>query len=242
MQTIGGYGPFRLDPYFSFSDFSKWGQGHNAGFAACIEACRGRKCVLDVGAHIGLVALPAASVLDPSGTLVAFEPSGANRAMLERNVALNGLSDRVRVAPLLVGASERNDAIIYELDEPSGMNSVAGGVQKEARRTVVAQTTLDSFCARHALAPEVVKIDVEGAELDVLAGAREVMARYRPSIFLSVHPRQIATLGRTMDQLMELIASAGYDCREIDGAPVTSFALKEYRLTPRQDVARASMA
>jgi FkbM family methyltransferase len=235
VQKIGGYGPFRLDPYFYFSDFSKWGQGHNAGFAECIEACRGRICVIDIGAHIGLVTLPVASVIDTNGLVVAFEPSGVNRAMLERNVALNGFAGRVRIEPLLVGGSERGDATIHELDEPSGMNSVVDGVQKDARTIMVPQTTLDAFCERHKLAPEVIKIDVEGAELDVLAGAREVMVRHQPLIFLSVHPWQIATLGRTTAELMELISAAGYECREISGAPVTSFALKEYRLTPRTD-------
>ncbi len=80
-QSIGRYGPFLLDAQFAFSDFAGWGGGHNEGFAACIEACRGRRCVIDVGAHVGLVALPMASVIAAGGVVVAFEPAAANRAL-----------------------------------------------------------------------------------------------------------------------------------------------------------------
>ncbi len=233
-QRIGGYGPFRLDPYFAFSDFTSWGAGHNDGFTACVEACRGRKCVIDIGAHVGLVTLPVASVLDPEGVVVAFEPSRVNRAFLDRHIELNALSSRVRVEPFLVGARELDEVAFFELDKASGMNTVVAGVLSgSARQISVPQTSLDAYCARHHISPEVIKIDVEGAELDVLEGARQVMLRQRPLVFLSVHPRQIASLGRTTDELAQLIDEAGYDCRQIDGSPVDLFALREYRLTPR---------
>jgi FkbM family methyltransferase len=234
-QHVGGYGPFRFDAKFTFSDFSSWGHGHNDGFRRCIETCRGCRCVLDIGAHVGLVSLPAASVMAANGVVHAFEPAEANRSYLTRHIALNGFEARVIIHPELVGETDRDDVAFYELEESTGMNSVVpGAMGDDYRRTQHRQITVDTFCRQHNLAPDVIKIDVEGAEIGVLLGAKETIARVRPTIFLSVHPRQIALLGQSVEQLASLIASFDYSVENADGTPVDSFALREYVLTSRE--------
>ncbi len=234
-QRIGPYGPFRLDVKFAFSDFAHWGGAHNDGFRDCVEACRGKSCVLDVGGHIGLVSLPAASVMAEGGRLIAFEPSTANRALLVRHAALNGYSERVTAEGALVGAEDLDAVSFFESESASGMNSVVPGAMGADYRSVSkAQVALDSYCARHDLAPQVVKIDVEGAEVGVLSGACAMLAKHRPLIFLSVHPRQIALSGSSLATLAALIDVLGYDCRHADGSPVMAFELREYVLSPRE--------
>lgn len=233
-QRIGRYGPFHLDAKFTFSDFANWGGAHNDGFGDCVEACRGKHCVIDVGAHIGLVSLPVASVLAPGGVLVSFEPARANRDLLARHLRINGF-ESVRVEGSLVGGEDLAEVDFFEMEDASGMNSVvpgAMGTEYHAVRKV--QVSLDAYCERHNLSPEVVKIDVEGAELGVLRGARAMLSRCRPLVFLSVHPRQIALLGESTEALSALIDSLNYDCRQADGTPVQSFALREYLLVPRE--------
>ena len=66
-KMIGPYGPFKLDKRFAFSNFSKWGSGHNRGFFICIEESAGKYTIFDIGAHIGLVTLPLARSIDPGG-------------------------------------------------------------------------------------------------------------------------------------------------------------------------------
>ncbi|MDT3687764.1 MAG: FkbM family methyltransferase [Pseudorhodoplanes sp.] len=233
-HRVGRYGPFRLDGYFAFSDFGGWGHHHNEGFEACIEACRGRRCVFDIGAHIGLVSLPMASVIAPEGLVVAFEPAKANQDYLRRHIALNGMTSRIRIAPSLVGGEE-TQVVFHEFDHAAGMNTVATGLLRgKVNSRPVTQTTIDAFCAGSGLVPEVIKVDVEGAEIGVLEGARMTLAKYNPIVFLSVHPRQIAALGRSIDELRIEIARVGYECRTIDGAVVTEFGLREYRLQPIQ--------
>ena len=61
---------------FAFSDFAGWGGESNRVFTACVEACRDKNCVFDVGAYIGLGALPMASVLAPGGRVYAFAVDG----------------------------------------------------------------------------------------------------------------------------------------------------------------------
>ena len=234
-KRIGGYGPFRINGLFAFSDFENWGAAHNAGFRDCVEACRGRSCVLDIGAHIGLVTLPMSSVIAPDGTVFAFEPAEANRRLLESHVAGNGLVNVV-VCPDLVGGDARENVRFFEQAEPSGMNARLPGEGSNYVETRHRQVTLDDFCTRHDISPEVIKIDVEGAEIDVLRGSAKTLARSRPLIFLSVHPTHLTRMGESVEALNRVIEEIGYDCHEINGAAVTRFRLAEYVLTPRSDV------
>ena len=87
------------------------------------------------------------------------------------------------------------------------------------------------LAARH-LAPDLIKIDVEGAEVRVLQGACEIMRRYRPVVFLSVHPDRIEAMGSSVEELGALIESLGYRAFEIAGAPVSTFHFAEYVLRP----------
>ncbi|MEW6593815.1 MAG: FkbM family methyltransferase [Thermodesulfobacteriota bacterium] len=236
---IGPYGPFRLDARFAFSDFAHWGEGHNDGFRDCVGACRGKRCVIDIGAHIGLVTLAASSVMADDGLLAAFEPAEANRRLLLRHLELNGLQGKVRVESALVGDEEQQSVPFFELDDATGMNTIAPGVMDgKFRRVTRPQVSLDSYCASHGFRPEVIKIDVEGAELGVLRGARAVLERDRPLVFLSVHPQQIRSLGESPEELAELIRSLRYVCRHADGSPATDLAFHEYLLFPVEQTQR----
>lgn len=233
-QNIGPYGPFLMDARFSFSDFRNWGSGHNNGFYKCIESCRGKTCVIDVGAHIGLVSLPALSVMASDGILVAFEPAMANRALLLRHLSLNGYKERVQLHDAVVGDVALDSRPFFEMSEDTGMNSVVPNLMDERYVcTSRVQVTLDDVCAESNLKPDVIKIDVEGAELLVLRGARNVILECKPIIFLSVHPRQISLFGESTDVLAQLIESLGYKCINPDGTSVSNFSLKEYLLIPR---------
>lgn len=230
---IGAYGPFRLDGFFAFSNFENWGRGHNDAFSICVETCRGKNCVLDVGAHIGLVALPVASVVGPRGRVICFEPAQANRNLLLEHAALNGFAN-VEVVPSLVGAKPLAVTRFFEMDQPTGMNSIVAQESRQAyRETRHDQVSLDSFCTERGITPDVIKIDVEGAEVGVLRGARELLSRCGPVIFLSVHPREIAALNESVDDLAGLIEELGYDLRDVQGNKPTRFELREYVLTPR---------
>jgi FkbM family methyltransferase len=236
-MRIGNYGPFRMDGQLAFSAFEPWGDRHNAGFAACVEACRGRRCVLDVGAHIGLVSLPMASVLAPGGRVFAFEPARANRVLLDRHVALNGFASTVIVQQDLVGATEEQAVPFFEHDAIDGMNSVV--IKKHPERYVATpkrQVTLDGFCARLALQPEVIKIDVEGYEIHVLRGMEQLLRTVKPVVFLSVHPAAIQLLGLSLDVLWHTVAQHGY-CfhdvvRQIPLASAADLAMGEYLMLP----------
>ena len=231
-KTVGGYGPFRLSGLFAFSDFENWGSGHNAMFRACVEACRAKSCVFDIGAHIGLVALPMSRAVAGQGRVFAFEPAVANRRLLAHHVRANR-ADNIEIVEHLVGDDERERVAFFEAVEPSGMNSLVPRADAPAyAETRKRQITLDGFCAARGLSPEVIKIDVEGAEIAVLEGARRTLGRCRPLVFLSVHPVHLQRLGHGPDDLTRLIAALSYRCLDLDGNPATALRSAEYLLRP----------
>ncbi len=217
---------------FAFSNFENWGNAHNSGFEFCIEASRGKTCVLDIGAHIGLVSLPLSQMVAPDGRVFAFEPATANRAALKRHLELNAITN-VEVVTQLVGDTDNADIVLFEHANVSGMNTRApfksGAEYIETRHR---QLTIDSFCRERGLEPDVIKIDVEGAEFAVLEGAREILATSRPVLVVSIHPQHLKALGRNADELRALAAASDYAVSDTDGNTVKTFQLDEYVLQP----------
>lgn len=170
---------------------------------------------VDVGANIGPYSLLAASV--DGVRVVAFEPGDEARRRAAANVALNGMGDRVVLSPAAVSDRDGRarltashlptDRLVADADadtDAPGPHDVAVAVAVvDGTPTREVETVrLDSYAAREGLARvALVKVDVEGHELDVLAGAAGVVARDRPALVVEVNePAALAAW----------IAEAGY--------------------------------
>ena len=79
------------------------------------------------------------------------------------------------------------------------------------------------------------KIDVEGAELGVLRGAREVLKKHKPRIFLSVHPEQICSLGGSIAELQQELSDLNYETFNLDKILTSELKFGEYLLLPNKD-------
>ena len=140
--------------------------------------------VWDVGAHHGYVTLLASARVGPAGVVHAFEPGASNREILERHLRWNRRTNVV-VHDCALGA--------YDGDAQFG----GGGTSKQARlgagSEVVRVRTVGSLLSSgDASAPDFVKIDVEGAEADVLAnGLRDLPPHAR--LLVAVHSAEVYT-------------------------------------------------
>ena len=94
------------------------------------------------------------------------------------------------------------------------------------------QISLDQYVAEKKISPDIIKIDVEGAEISVLAGARKTIKKFRPLIFLSVHPEELNATTKGVEGLKAIIRKIEYQCFEFDGSEVVEFKLSEYLLKP----------
>lgn len=149
---------------------------------------------VDVGANIGVYSLWATETDEID--VVAFEPSSVAHERLVENVELNDLTDRVQVHRKAVGAEPR---VVRLTTGQDALNRVLpdGGSDTEP----VEQTTLDKELDSEA--PVLVKIDVEGGELDVLTGARATILRHRPALIIEANDpdrltRELEALGYRM--------------------------------------------
>lgn len=147
--------------------------------------------VWDVGAHHGYVTLLAAAEVGPEGQVHAFEPGERNARILERHLRWNRVANAV-VHPLALGSF--NGEASFGGGNTSKMHALGGGEEKVSVRT--AESLVRSG---EATAPTFVKIDVEGAEGDVLEGALEVLPP-QASLVIAVHS---AAADQRCTQLLE---------------------------------------
>jgi FkbM family methyltransferase len=186
--------------------YLSWNQEEYEAFRA---ASRAGMIALDVGANVGAYSMLLGAWTGASGTVFAFEPAPRNYAGLARHVQLNHLDAIVRPVASAIGEAPSAGALI--LANTTGESRLATGGPAEAVGATVAVdvTSIDAFCARERVAPDFIKIDVEGGELAALRGARETIKARRGSLalFVEMHPTTWPSLGISRgDILAELRA------------------------------------
>ena len=119
--------------------------------------------------------------------MYAFEPSPQALKGLIRHVALNALEAVVK--PIGAAVADRNGTADLIVASTAGESRLAGSAERRAS-VKVPTVTIDNFCAREGIQPALIKIDVEGAELAALRGARETVRRGGEALalFVELHP------------------------------------------------------
>jgi FkbM family methyltransferase len=166
-------------------------------YAAFRDAVKPGAIALDVGANVGAYSLLLAQWAGPSGAVYAFEPAPEAFDGLSRHVAMNGLDATVHAVHAAVGDAVSDARFV--VSRTAGEGRLAATAEEGARAITVPVTTIDDFCARERVAPDFIKIDVEGHETAVLRGARETLGRCRgkAAVFVEVHPTIWPRIGTT---------------------------------------------
>lgn len=171
--------------------------------------------VIDIGANMGLYSVLAARLLCGRNRVLAVEPAPSVLALLQENLRRNGvpevevfagaLSDHPGQATLHVQPGNEEYASLGGQDHP---HAPSGG-----KATVtVATETLDALCAHLSLRPSFLKIDTEGAEGLVLAGAHAVLHEHRPVILSELDDRLLRGLGTGAREVLARLSGHGYHC------------------------------
>lgn len=169
--------------------------------------------VADVGANIGLLTLVMAWSAGPGGKVIAFEPEAIPRANLEKMKHLNGLA-WVEVRDQAVG--EKPGQLTFHVSDIIGHSSLYALPETEGSREIQVEVVrLDDVAAKGRM--DVVKIDVEGAELDVLAGMSGLIAKNPDlAIVAEFGPEHLTRVGQTPAQWFKAFADAGFKAYIID--------------------------
>jgi FkbM family methyltransferase len=168
------------------------------------SAVRPGDTVYDIGANVGFYSLMAARWVGRSGHVVAFEPVPSNLRWLRRHLEVNGVSN-VRIEEVAVWHTNGRRRFMETADRVSSHVSERG-------QFTVRTATVDTLMASGRYPPPThVKIDVEGAELQVLQGARDTLSTWSPTVFLATHGTPCESDCR------DLLQSVGYAMQPIRG-------------------------
>ncbi len=192
----------------NFRSDSWYGGDINQNNSSYLNLIRRGDRVIDCGANEGFLAVLAALRAGHGGSVLALEPGKHNWEPLNINIALNNLQSRIHPQPWAVG-------------DVTGKIDFNGEAVREGEK--VECVRLDEFCW---FGPDIIKIDVEGYELKVLRGAREIMTKHKPTIFLELHLSgdggvDMRTYGDTPQQLCDLMKEYGYRVLDTERREIT---------------------
>ena len=166
----------------------------------------------DIGANAGYFTLLASRCVGSSGRVVAVEPLPRNIEMMEKHIAINDISNVLIVRKAI--SNFIGTALFSVEGHATSRLSTEGQVPVEV-------TTLDALVEELGALPDLVKVDIEGTEIDLLRGAKKVLEKFRPVIFLDVHSEEI------FNNLLEIVPGLEYEIRDLDGTDVRSPGFRE---------------
>lgn len=193
--------------------------------------------VLDIGANRGHFMLLAASLVGQTGMVHAFEPNPKEAKRLDELISINGL-DNCRIHQLALGV-EPSTMNLRILDEKSGLATLADlGDSSEQRVTEMLEVRVergDDLLAGELAEPLLVKIDVEGFEVNVLRGLEASLGQVKPLVILEVEPDWLERAGSSSQEIFDLMRPLGFEAFHI--ATSRSYLRHKLKLTPVEDAA-----
>jgi FkbM family methyltransferase len=167
---------------------------------------------VDVGANFGTFSLLASRIVGTAGKVIAIEPQERLASLIEESAGLSGAAN-IQVHRVACGSSNGEKDLLIPEDDSGRAGFFAGfsGQRKHASQRVPV-TTLD-WILRDVprTGPCLIKIDVEGSEMDVLAGALRSIEELKPAIIIELNPWSAAAAGRTTHDVLERLVSLGYN-------------------------------
>jgi len=177
--------------------------------------------VLEGGAHLGFISVHAARAAGPDGRVIVFEPDPSVHAVLRANLEANGVADLVDILPFALGERAGKARFYLSGDTSSLFDAGTAGSVIE----------VDVVRGDEAISGpvDVVKLDVEGAEVAALRGLEGLLSSSGAprALFVECHPVLLARAGSSRDELLGWLQAAGYDVEWIDEANGRAAPLSE---------------
>jgi FkbM family methyltransferase len=171
--------------------------------------------VIDIGGHIGLHAV-VFSKLAFNGKVYVFEPAPNSYAIIKNTIKINKLEDRILLFKEAV-SDKKGNTVFYINDSPLADNAnslVQYRTDKKLLKVDVPLISIDEFIAEKNI-PKIdfIKIDAEGAELDVLKGAVKCLADLKPKMTLGLHPSAIKEKGDSLAEIFDILHKHNYSVK-----------------------------
>ena len=181
-----------------------------------IEKLDSCKCFVDVGAHLGYYTF-LVSKLMPDGIVYAFEMGKHNYTLLKKNLDINKCKNvNIYHAAVTDYSGIVSYSNTFRCPNPTLVMSTRTPQNKYSLKKSVQAISLDGFFKNNRLIPEIIKIDVEGAEMKVLSGMRNILENNNLQLFLEVHPIRLKfRFQSSANTVISTLIDKGYIVSEI---------------------------
>jgi FkbM family methyltransferase len=197
---------FRIGTVFDFFVFSKIWEHQ----LVSILNFRKGMIFIDVGAHIGRYTVRAGLKAGRKGTIIAVEPNIDNYRLLRENISLNGLHNCL---PLNIAAYRRDAKLALYTGNDSAKNSIKTDLGKGSQK--VQARALDNVLRENSVEKvDLIKIDVEGAEYDVLKGLEETLEQDSPVLMVELlkkDEKKVLQLMKGLQYQESIVDSSDYE-------------------------------
>ncbi len=196
-------------------------------FFVLLKLLKKDSVIFDIGANIGWYSIPIGKLF-PRSRIYAFEPIPTTHSYLKKNIGLNHLSN---ISAYKFGFSNEKKTIrFYYYPEGSGNASEANLTKsKHIKRVSCPLRTIDDFTREKKCSVDVVKCDVEGAELLVFQGGKKTVQRDKPIILCEILRKWTKQFHYNPNEIIALFSSIGYKCFTIHDSSLVEFGRMDER-------------
>ena len=172
--------------------------------------------IIDIGANLGYYTAIASRLTGDNGLVIAFEPEPNFFKLLSRNISRNNMKNAICFE---IAVAEKNGLTnLYLSNENKGHNSIIRSEELKTS-TQVKTTTLDDFLFYQKITKvDIIKMDIEGAEILALEGMKNTLMKHLPLLFLEFSPHSIIKLNRNPADFLSTLRKIGYSVFEINKA------------------------
>ncbi len=164
---------------------------------------------IDVGAHIGIFSIYMQKLT--GGKVYSFEPTPGTITVLKQTIELNNAVEKIEIVEAAV--SDKSGKALLNIDpQPVSVSNSLVQYERTAnlQQCEVEIISLDDFVSKRGLKIDFIKMDAEGAELDVLKGAHHTLATQHPIIILALHPSAISARNETTEMIWLYLKERNY--------------------------------
>ncbi len=190
--------------------------------------------VWDVGANIGLYTLTAAEHVGLNGSVLSWEPTPETFSILQSHVSANSPGGRCRLIQEAI--SNIDGELTFNIQADSTSNRI-GGQTSSIGSVKVPVHTLDHWIANETRHPNVVKIDIEGAEVLAFKSMTQLLGNARPIILAAIHPQFMHDYGSGPESITAVLAANEYLTFDMQGRPARPETYNEFVLLPQERTA-----
>ncbi|MBF0361105.1 MAG: FkbM family methyltransferase [Oligoflexia bacterium] len=170
--------------------------------------CKRGDVVIDIGSHLGYFSVLTSKLVHDDGKVFSFEPTSATNKMQKKVIKMNKCKN-IELKQAVVGKVAGKTKFYEFEDNVSVANSLVDFSSDEDGKKKCIEydlVSIDSFVVEQKLTKlDLIKIDAEGAEIDILLGGKSAFQRFRPRVAIDVHPPQIKAKGDSLEDFWKII-------------------------------------